>query len=114
MIIAVDFDGTIVEHDFPEIGRLREGAVEVLQKLASEGHRTIIWTCREGGYEIEAREFLRNNAIPFVAINENDPELNFPTSRKIFYDVLIDDRNIGGLPSWNEIYEMIQKLSRRF
>ena len=50
MVIAVDFDGTIVEHRYPAIGKELPFAIETLQKLASEGHRLILWTVREGKY----------------------------------------------------------------
>ena len=58
MIIAVDFDGTIVEHRYPAIGRELPFAIETLKKLAKEGHRLILWTVREG--RLLARELLTN------------------------------------------------------
>ena len=48
MLIAVDFDGTIVEHRYPSIGKERDGAIDTLRKLAREGNRLILWTVREG------------------------------------------------------------------
>ena len=48
MIIAVDFDGTIVEHRYPKIGKEKPFAIETLKKLSAEGHRLILWTVREG------------------------------------------------------------------
>ena len=48
MIIAVDFDGTIVEHKYPEIGRELPFAIETLKKLQQERHRLILWSVREG------------------------------------------------------------------
>lgn len=50
MIIAVDFDGTIVEHKYPEIGRELPFAIETLKKLQQERHRLILWSVREGNY----------------------------------------------------------------
>ena len=46
--IAVDFDGTCVEHDYPEVGLDVEGAVETLKELQSRGHRIILYTMRSG------------------------------------------------------------------
>ena len=51
MIIAIDFDGTIVEHEYPEIGPLKEGAVKALKAFKKAGHKIAIWTCRKGQEE---------------------------------------------------------------
>ena len=47
-IIAVDFDGTIVEHAFPQIGKPIPFAIETLLKLQKEGYRLVLWTVRTG------------------------------------------------------------------
>lgn len=112
MVIAVDFDGTIVEHRYPSIGKELPFAIETLRKLAAEGHRLILWTVREGQYLDEAVEFCRNRGLEFYAVNrdypEEDKETNSSFTRKIKADLWIDDRNLGGLPDWGTIYEMIQ------
>ena len=59
MIIAVDFDGTIVEHKYPEIGRELPFAIETLKKLQQERHRLILWSVREGKLLQEAVDFCR-------------------------------------------------------
>ena len=59
MIIAVDFDGTIVEHRYPEIGRELPFAIETLKTLQREGHRLILWSVREGRLLDEAVEFCK-------------------------------------------------------
>jgi hypothetical protein len=110
MIIAVDFDGTIVEHEFPRIGPEIEGAFFYLRKLQEDGHRIVLWTCRDGSYLVDAMELLQNEGIHPVAANSNDPNFGFEASRKIYYDILIDDRSLGGLPSWKEIYEKIRSI----
>ena len=69
MIIAVDFDGTIVEHRYPAIGRERPFAIETLKKLAKEGHRLILWTVREGRLLEEAVQFCRERGLEFYAVN---------------------------------------------
>ena len=110
MIIAVDFDGTIVEHRYPEIGKERLFAFETLRALQNDGHQLILWTIRTGKELDDAVNYCRNNGIEFYAVNKNYPEEVFDeksTSRKILADMYIDDRNLGGLPGWGEIYHMI-------
>jgi len=109
MIIAIDFDGTIVEHRYPAIGRIKPFAFEALKALQAKKHRLILWSYRSGKELDEAIEFCRSNGVEFYAVNKNYPEekWNENDSRKILADVYIDDRNIGGLPSWGEIYNTI-------
>ena len=105
-IVAVDFDGTIVDHEFPKIGKLKPHVVEVLQRLHSFGCRIIIWTCRDGVYLQEALKFLRTHDIPYDCVNCNIPEIDF-TSNKIFANYYIDDLNLGGFPGWNEVQKAV-------
>ena len=111
MVIAVDFDGTIVEHRYPSIGKELPFAIETLLKLKEEGHRLILWTVREGELLDEAVEFCRKRGLEFYAINrdypEEEQEHNNHFTRKLKADLWIDDRNLGGLPDWGTIYEMI-------
>jgi hydroxymethylpyrimidine pyrophosphatase-like HAD family hydrolase len=109
MIIAIDFDGTIVEHRFPNIGRVRPFAFETLLELQKKKHKLILWTHRTGRQLDEAVAFCRENGLTFYAINKNYPEEKWVEhdSRKIVADLYIDDRNLGGIPSWGEIYQMI-------
>ena len=110
MKIAVDFDGTIVEHKYPEIGKEVMFAFNTLRALQEQGHQLILWTYRSGQELDEAVEYCRRNGIEFYAINSSYPEEEFDEdydSRKIDADIFIDDRNIGGLPPWGEIYQMI-------
>jgi hypothetical protein len=111
MIIAVDFDGTIVEHRYPAIGPELPFAIDTLRQLAAEGHRLILWTVREGQYLEDAVEFCRSRGLEFYAVNrdypEEEPERNNRFTRKLKADLWIDDRNLGGLPDWGTIYEMI-------
>ena len=108
MIIAVDFDGTIVEHRYPDIGREKPFAIETLKKLANEQHRLILWTVRKGKLLQEAVEFCRTRGLDFYAVNRNFPEENEPEERKLRADLWIDDRNLGGLPDWGTIYRMVR------
>ena len=110
MKIAVDFDGTIVEHKYPEIGKEILFAFETLRALQDQGHQLILWTFRSGKELDEAVEYCRRNGVEFYAINASYPEEVFDEdydSRKIDADIFIDDRNIGGLPSWGEIYQIL-------
>ncbi len=110
MIIAVDFDGTIVEHKYPAIGRERLFAFDTLKALQKDHHQLILWTYRSGKELEEAVEFCRKNGVEFYAVNKNYPEEEFDEktmSRKIQADVYIDDRNVGGLPGWGEIWQML-------
>ena len=111
MIIAVDFDGTIVEHRYPDIGKEKLFAFESLKALQKQGHLLILWTFRSGKELDEAVEFCKNNGVEFYAINKSYPEETFDdtVSRKINADLFIDDRNIGGFPGWGEIYQMLSQ-----
>jgi len=108
--IAIDFDGTIVEHKYPEIGKEIMFAFQTLRALQEQGHQLILWTYRTGKELDDAVEYCRRNGVEFYAINASYPEEVFDEdydSRKIDADLFIDDRNLGGLPSWGEIYQMI-------
>lgn len=109
LIIAVDFDGTIVEHRYPSIGRIRPLAFETLSKLQAKGHRLILWSHRAEKKLDDAVTFCLSNGIEFYAVNKNYPEEVWDEndSRKILADIYIDDRNLGGIPSWEEIYKVI-------
>jgi hypothetical protein len=108
-IIAVDFDGTIVEDRFPEIGKPRPFVFDVLKKFQEDGHRLILWTYRYGSKLEEAVEFCRARGLEFYAVNKSFPEekSNTGLSRKILADIFIDDRNLGGVKSWGEIYQQV-------
>lgn len=109
LIIAIDFDGTIVEDGYPGIGKPRIFAFETLKKLQEDGHRLILWTYRSGIKLEEAVGFCTKNGIEFYAVNKSFAEEQFDdtSSRKIYADLYIDDRNIGGVLGWGEIYQMI-------
>jgi hydroxymethylpyrimidine pyrophosphatase-like HAD family hydrolase len=109
MKIAVDFDGTIVEAAFPEIGEEKMFAFQTLLELQKRGHQLILWTSRVGKELEEAVEFCRKNGIEFYAVNKNYPEeiVDETVSRKIVTDLYIDDRVVGGFPGWGEIFQMV-------
>ncbi|WP_375239042.1 BT0820 family HAD-type phosphatase [Aurantibacter sp.] len=109
LLIAVDFDGTIVEDGYPGIGNERLFAFETLKRLQSDGHRLILWTYRHGKKLNEAVNFCKENGIEFYAVNKSFPEEEFDgkVSRKINADLFIDDRNLGGVLGWGEIYQKL-------
>jgi len=109
MKIAVDFDGTIVDHEYPRIGKIKLFAFETLKALQKRGDSLILWTYRSGKELDEAVEFCRKNGIEFYAVNKNYPEEIFDDtmSRKIEADIYIDDRNIGGFKDWSEIWQLL-------
>ena len=112
MTIAVDFDGTIVEHAYPKIGKEKPFAIDTLKALTREGNKLILFTARDGELLEDAIKFCRDRGLEFYAVNSNyPPGALFGDSRqnpvKVIADLYIDDRNLGGLPDWGTIYEMI-------
>ena len=109
MKIAVDFDGTIVEHEYPRIGKDKLFAFETLKALQDQNHQLVLWTYRTGKELDDAVEYCRSKGIEFYAVNKNYPEEieDEYTPRKIDADIYIDDRNVGGFPGWSNIWQMI-------
>lgn len=109
MIIAVDFDGTIVDHEYPEIGKPKLFAFETLKALQEQGAQLILWTYRAGKELEEAVDYCKKNGIEFYAVNKNYPEEIFDDtiSRKIYADVYIDDKNVGGFLGWSKIWQLL-------
>ncbi len=109
MRIAIDFDGTIVEHQYPRIGRPIDNAIEVIKKLEAAGHTLILWTYRSGDTLQDAVEYCKGEGIVFYAVNANAPneEWKDGDSRLINADVFIDDRNVGGLMPWLEVERLL-------
>lgn len=117
LIIAIDFDGTIVEDAYPAIGKPKLFAFDTLKKLQNEGHRLILWTYRSGKKLEEAVQFCESNGINFYAINASyeDEEIDSEKSRKIHADIFIDDRNVGGFIGWGNVHQLIlnQEIATR-
>ena len=112
MIIAVDFDGTIVTHKYPQIGTELPLAIATLKKLKEDGHKLILWTARERHLLDDAILWCRDRGLDFYAVNKEFPEediKNVHYSRKPKVDLWIDDRNVGGLPDWGTIYRIIKE-----
>ena len=113
MTIAVDFDGTIVTHKYPNIGEEIPFAVDTLKMLRNDGHKLILWSVREGELLDAAVQWCRDRGLEFYAVNRDYPEEttdnNPHFSRKLKVDMFIDDRNLGGLPDWGTLYQMISQ-----
>jgi len=109
LILAIDFDGTIVEDAYPNIGKAKLFAFETLKRLQTDGHRLILWTYRDGKKLDEAVAFCKENGIEFYAVNKSFPEEQSDTKKspKIHADYFIDDRNIGGFIGWGKVYQLL-------
>lgn len=95
MIIAVDFDGTCVEHDYPAVGMDVEGAVEVLRAMVAKRHRLILFTMRSGEKLDDAVKWFRDRKIALWAVNENPEQKEWTSSPKVYADLYIDDSAVG-------------------
>jgi len=110
MIIAIDFDGTVVTHEFPRVGR-DIGAAPVLKRLVAAGHKLILWTMRSdveeprsdhpdihavgGKYLTDAVEWFAKNEIPLWGINTNPEQHTWTHSPKAYAQLYIDDAALG-------------------
>lgn len=94
MYIAVDFDGTCVTHEYPNIGK-DIGAVPVLKKLTDSGHKIILNTMRSGDKLKEAMQWFADNNIPLYGANENPTQKSWTESPKVFANLYIDDAALG-------------------
>jgi len=110
MNIAIDFDGTVVTHEFPEIG-IDIGAVPVLKKLIKNGHNLILFTMRSdvinptsndpiiipiaGEYLTDAVNWFKKRDIPLWGINENPEQKSWTFSPKAYTHLYIDDAALG-------------------
>lgn len=99
MVIAVDFDGTCVTHEFPEIGK-EIGAVPVLRFLVNHGHQIVLNTMRsprDGHRDVlrEAVKWFEKHRIVLHGVNENPDQKNWTTSPKVYAHLYIDDASLG-------------------
>lgn len=120
MYIAVDFDGTCVTHDYPNIGK-DIGAVPVLKKLTDSGHKIILNTMRSGDKLEEAMQWFTDNNIPLYGANENPTQKSWTKSPKVFANLYIDDAALGcplifdhavssrPFVNWNAVEEYLEK-----
>ena len=94
--IAIDFDGTIVTHEYPHIGKPVPNAIEVIKKLKQAGCTLILLTMRgEKNYLPEAKKYCNENGLEFDFFNCNPNQLYWSSSEKVYYEILIDDAAFG-------------------
>lgn len=111
--LLVDFDGTLVEHQWPAIGPMMKNADVVMKRLYSAGHTIIIWTARSDEKAVsEAKAWMAMKGIQYHAFNETPKHLlaryGGQESRKIHADIVVEDHQVGGLPSdWEDIYQVL-------
>jgi len=94
MIIAVDFDGTCVTHEYPKVGR-PIGASSVLLALVAAGHKLILWTMRSGSQLADAVEWFNDRGIELYGVNENPTQSGWTESPKAYAQLYIDDAALG-------------------
>ena len=96
-IIACDFDGTLCENRYPNIGAPRMDVINALKKEIANGTKVILWTCRFGQELQNAVDWCKEQGLSFDAINDNLPETltwMHQNSRKIFASEYWDDKAI--------------------
>jgi len=112
-IVSIDYDDTIVFSDYPNSGEIKQNAKEAINRLYDSGITILIWTCRSGEALKTAENYLRDIGVKFHHINENLPSIVNDwggDTRKMWADIYIDDKQLGGLPeSWLDIEDMIYK-----
>lgn len=93
--IAVDFDGTCVEHHFPDVGPDVPGAVEILRELSAAGAKLILWTMRSQGGLNDARVWFGRHNISLSGLNHNPGQHRWTNSPKAYAKIYIDDAALG-------------------
>lgn len=94
MYIAVDFDGTCVTHDYPNVGE-DIGAVSVLKTIVKNGHKLILNTMRDKRELQDAIDWFKANDIPLFGANRNPTQNSWTTSPKVYAHIYIDDAALG-------------------
>lgn len=121
LILAVDFDGTIAESRWPEIGDPLPGAIDTMNHLHRQGHKIIIWTCRTGLQLNECIHWLHRHNVHYDDINNNLPERIKAfggDTRKVSADLYVDDKAVGmiGMDKrmmWYHIKRTVDTLAGR-
>lgn len=94
LVVAVDFDGTCVTHEYPNVGR-DIGAQKVLSRLVQEGGKIILWTMRSGKHLQDAVDWFKNNNIPLYGVQRNPTQDGWTESPKAYAKIYIDDAALG-------------------
>jgi len=99
--ICIDFDGTIVDHCYPDIGKPVHNAIMWIKEFQKIGAKIILWTMRsnnstENGNTLdEAVNYLKENGIELFGINENPDQYSWTNSPKAHGHIYVDDANFG-------------------
>ena len=120
LTIAVDFDGTCVTHEYPEIG-IDIGAVPILQELVNRGHKLVLFTMRDGEHLAAAVNWFKQNSITLYGVQYNPSQKFWTKSNKCHANVYIDDAALGcplifpdseterPYVDWNRVKELLIK-----
>lgn len=107
MVFAIDFDGTLCENNYPEIGNPKEKVIDTAKRLKELGHQIILWSCREGILLDEAVKWCEEKGVVFDAVNESLPEWveAFGTSpKKVGAYYYVDDKNMS-IETFENLFE---------
>lgn len=95
MIIGIDFDGTVVLHDYPKVGKDIDGAADVLKELILEGHLLVLNTMRSNSELHAAVKWFYSKGISLYGINNNPTQKSWTSSPKVYANLYIDDAALG-------------------
>lgn len=101
--IAVDFDGTLVEHEYPDLGPVIPECFKWLKRFKEANACLMLWTMRSShpaygrGADAlaQAVELCRENGIEWDYVNADPAQLVWTTSPKLNAHRFIDDRGFG-------------------
>lgn len=102
MYICVDFDGTLVEHDYPKVGKPVPMAVEYCKEFVDNGCHLILWTMRSGWELDDAYRWTRHQGIKLFGVNDNPTQYRWTSSNKAYGNIYIDDAALGCPLVWKE------------
>ena len=94
-IFAIDCDGTVVTHEYPNMGTDVPHAVAVLKELVEKGAKLILYTMRSNDKLEEAINWFKEKDIPLWGINENPEQTSWTNSRKVYAHHYVDDAALG-------------------
>lgn len=113
-VIAVDFDGVINMAEYPNVQEEPNAdAYNTLTDARAHGCQIILYTCREGKALLDAINHCLRWGYPISRVNDNTPpniEKYGGNSRKVFADIYIDERQVGGLPDWCKIRDYLEQF----
>lgn len=94
LVVAVDFDGTCVTHEYPKVGR-HIGSPRVLHRIVREGGKIILWTMRSGQYLQDAVNWFEQQGLPLYGVQRNPTQDTWTSSPKAYAQLYIDDTALG-------------------